>query len=114
MPTAYLFGKSLAVLVLLVIGIALAVHGIKSIQQRKALEQRRERDVAGCALVRYVQLNRQCSEPVAYQRLASFVKQHHYSKEASSIERMAAHDRQDLLQLAQGLLALDPNAIDKI
>ena len=66
------------------------------------------------ALVRYVMLNRQCSEAIAYQRLASFVKQHLSSDDASSIERMAAHNRQRLLQLAKGLLVLDPNAIDKI
>ncbi len=114
MPTAYLLGNSLAVLVLFVIVVALAVYRVKSLQQRKALEQRRERGLAGRALVRYVQLNRQCSEAIAYQRLAFFVKQHLSSDDASSIERMAAHNRQRLLQLAQGLLVLDPNAIDKI
>jgi hypothetical protein len=113
-PTAYLLRNSLAVLVLFVIGVALAVCQVKSVQQRNVPEQRRERGVAGCALVRYVQLNRQCSEVIAYQRLASFVKQHLYSDDASSIERMAAHNRQRLLQLAQGLLVLDPNAIDTI
>lgn len=114
MPIAYLPGNNLAVLVLFVIGVALAIYRIKSVQQRKVLEQRRERSVAGCALIRYVQMNRQCSEAIAYQRLAFFVKQHLSSDDTSSIERMAAHNRQHLLQLAQGLLVHDPNAIDKI
>jgi Tfp pilus assembly protein PilV len=113
-PTAYLLGNSLAVLVLFMIGVALAVCRVKSVQQRKALEQRRKRGVAGRALIRYVQLNRQCSEAIAYQRLGSFVKQHLSSDDASSIVWMAAHNRQRLLQLVQGLLVLDPNAIDKI
>jgi hypothetical protein len=112
--TAYLLGNNLAVLVLFVIGAALAVCRVKSVQQRKTLEPRRERGAAGCALIRYVQLNRQCSEAIAYQRLASFVNQHFSSDDARSIERMAAHNRQRLVQLAQGLLVLDPNAIDKI
>lgn len=114
MPIAYLPENNLAVLVLFVIGAALAIYRVKGVQQRKALEQRQERGVAGRALVRYVQLNRQCSETIAYQRLASFVKQHLSSDDAGSIERMAAHNRQRLLQLAQSLLVRDPNAIDKI
>jgi Tfp pilus assembly protein PilV len=113
-PTAHLLGESLAVLVLLVIGVTLAARRVKRVQQRKALEQRRERDTRGRALIRYIQLNRQCSEAVAYQRLASFVKQHLSLDEASSIERMATHDRQSLLQLARCLLVHDPNVIDKI
>lgn len=114
MPTAYLLGNNLAVLVLFVIGVALAICRVKRVQQRKALEQRRERGEAELALVRYVQLNRQCSEAIAYQRLASFVKQHLSSDDASSIEWIATHNKQRILQLAQCLLVLDPNAIDKI
>ena len=114
MPTAHLLGKSLAVLVLLVIGVTLAVRRVKRVHWRKALEQPRERYMSGLALIRYVQLNRQCSEVLAYERLATFVKHHRASAEAGSIERMATHDRQSLLQLAQSLLVHDSNAIDKI
>ncbi len=70
--------------------------------------------MSGLALVRYVQLNRQCSEAVAYQRLATFVKKYVPSDGPGSIERMAAHDRQSLLEIAQGLVVHDPDEIDKI
>ncbi len=64
----------IAVLVLIVMLVALVIRRAKRVQRRKALEQRRERDSAGLALVRYIQLNRQCSEKAAYERLAAFVK----------------------------------------
>jgi hypothetical protein len=101
----------LAALVLIVIVVALVVAQVKSVHQRKALEHKRERYASGLALVRYVQLNRQCSEVVAYQRLATFVKKHVLANGSSSIE---PHDRQRLLERAQGLLVQDPDAIDKI
>ncbi len=104
----------ITVLVLMVIVVALVAGRAKRVQRRKALEHRRERDVSGRALVYYIQLNRQCSEEAAYQRLATFVKQHVLFDDSSSIERMVAHDRQSLLVLAQGLLVHDPDAIDKI
>ena len=104
----------IAVLVLMVIVVAVVVLRAKRGHRRKALEHRRERDAAGLALVRYIQLNRQCSEEAAYQRLATFVKKHVLFDDSSSIERMVAHDRQSLLAIAQGLIVQDPNAIDKI
>lgn len=104
----------IAVLVLIVMVVVLVVRRARCVQRRKALEHRRERDAAGLALVRYIQLNRQCSEEAAYQRLATFVKQHVLFDGSSSIERMVAHDRQSLLVLTQGLLVHDPHAIDKI
>ena len=111
--TVYLLTGSSLILTLIVIVISL-ISKAKSVQQGKALEQPRERWAFGLALVRYVQLNRQCCETLAYQRLATFVKHHRASAEAGSIERMATHDRQGLLQLAQSLLVHDSNAIDKI
>jgi predicted small secreted protein len=115
---AYLLGVIIAVLVCIVIIVALVVLSVKSAQQRKALEQIREqireRYGSGLALVRYVQLNRQCSEEVAYQRLATFVKHHEPFDDHSSIDRMVAHDRQGLLEKARRLLVDDPDAIDKI
>jgi Tfp pilus assembly protein PilV len=104
----------IGVLVLVVMVVALVVLRAESGHRRKALEHRRERDASGLALVRYIQLNRQCSEEEAYQRLATFVKQHVLFDDSSPIERMVAHDRQSLLVLAQGLLVHDPAAIDKI
>lgn len=114
MDTAYLWGKSLAVLVLMVIVVTLVVRRVEDGHWRKVLEQRRERDACGRALVRYVQLHRQCSEAVAYQRLATFVKQHVPGDDSSSIGCMAAHERQSLLEIAQRLLVRDPDAIDKM
>ena len=87
---------------------------VESKRQRKALEHMRESYDSGRALVRYVQLNRQCSEVASYQRLATFVKKHVPIDGSSSIECMIAHDRQRLLERAQGLLVQDPDAIDKI
>ena len=104
----------ITVLVLMVMVVAVVVLLIKSIQRRKALEHRRERDASGLALVRYIQLNRQCSEEAAYQRVATFVKQHVQFDDSSALERMVAYDRQSLLVLAQSLLVHDPHAIDMI
>ncbi len=102
------------VLVLSVIVFASVVVRVESKRRRKALEHMRERYASGLALVRYVQLNRQCSEVASYQRLATFVKKHVPVDGSSSIECILAHDRQRLLERAQGLLVQDPDAIDKI
>jgi Tfp pilus assembly protein PilV len=104
----------IAVLVLIVIGVALVGYRAKSIQRRKSFEHIRERYVSGLALVRYIQLNGQCSEEAAYQRLASFVKKHVPLDNSSSIERMLVYDRQSLLQIAQGFSVQNPAEIDKI
>ena len=114
MGTAYLCGKSIAVHVFMVIVAALVVCGVEDVHWRKVLEQRRERDTCGRALVRYVQMHRQCSEAVAYQRLATFVKQHVPVEDSSSIGCMAVHERQSLLEVVQRLLVRDPDAIDKM
>jgi glucan phosphoethanolaminetransferase (alkaline phosphatase superfamily) len=113
--TVYLLGGSIAVLVAAVIVIALIVTRIKSAQRRKALEQLIEMyRQSGLALVRYVMLNRQCSEEVAYQRIAAFVKSYVPFDEHSSIDRMLAHDRQSLVERALSILVYDQDAIDKI
>ncbi len=104
----------IAVLVLIVIGVALVGYRAKSIQRRKSLEHIRERYVSGLALLRYIQLKGQCSEEAAYQRLASFVKKHVPLDNSSSIERMLVYDRQSLLQIAQGFSVQNPAEIDKI
>jgi hypothetical protein len=106
---------SLTVLVLIVIVVALVVVvRVKSVQRRKALEHMSTRYASGLALIRYVQLSRQCSEVVAFQRLATFVKNHVPVDDSSFIERMVAHDRQRLLERAQSFLVEDPDAIDKM
>ncbi len=106
---------AIAVIVPIMIVVTFAVPPrAMSIQGRKALEQRRARYTSGLALIRYIQLNRRCSEEDAYQRLATFVKKHVPSDCPGSIERMAAHNRQSLLEIAQGLVVHDPDEIDKI
>ena len=101
-------------LVLSVIVVALAYFQARHVRREKALEHTRARYASGLALVRYVQLSHQCSEPVAYQLLATFVKKHLPADGSSSIELMAACERQRLLERAQGLLTQDPDAIDRM
>jgi len=107
----YLLGASIAVLML----VAIVVSKVRSIQRRKALEQILERyHQSGEALVRYIMLNRQCSEDAAYRRLATFVKKHVPLDDRSSIDRMLASDRQSLLDSTRSILIHDPDEIDKI
>jgi hypothetical protein len=112
--TADLLGRSVVALVFGVVVVAIIMWQFKKVRLRKALEQIPERYDSGLALVRYVMLNRQCSEEVAYKRLATFVKNHVPLDDHSSIERMLAQDRQSLLEHAQSLLVHDPDEIDKI
>ncbi len=98
----------------MVIVVALVVRRVEDGRGRNVLEQRRERDTCGRALVRYVQLHRQCSEAVAYQRLATFVKHHVVGDNSSTIGCMAIHERKSLLEMAQRLLVRHPDAIDKM
>jgi hypothetical protein len=70
----HLLQQSLAVPAHIVVVLVFAIDSSKSLLRREALEHRRDRDKPGQALVRYVQLNRQCSEEAAYQRVATFVK----------------------------------------
>ena len=59
-------------------------------------------------------LNRQCSEEVAYQRLAAFAKKHVPLDDYSYIDRMLAYDRLTLLEKVHNILVHDPDEIDKI
>lgn len=108
--TVYLLSGGIVVLILVAIILAKA----RSMRRRKALEQILERYRSGQALVRYVMLNRQCSEEVAYERLAPFVKKHIPLDDHSSIDAMLADDRQGLLDSARSILVHDPDEIDKI
>jgi len=113
--TAYLLVGGVALFGLVVIVVALLVAKVRYTQQRKALAQLLERyHQSGQALVRYVMLNRQCSEEGAYQHLARFVKKHVPPDEHSSIERMLALDRPSLIDRAQRIFVHDPNELDKI
>ena len=107
----YLLGGSIAALLLVV----LLVLKVRSVQRRTALKQIQERyQQSGQALVRYVMLNRRCSEEVAYQRLATFVKKHVPLDDHKYTDEMLAHDRQSLLDSARSILVHDPDEIDKI
>jgi hypothetical protein len=110
----YRLGESIAVLLLVVIGVTIWVRRVRSTQRRRALEQILARYYSGLALVRYVMLNRHCSEEAAYQRLATFVKQQMPLDDQSSIDRMLAYDRQSLLEHACSILVHNPDEIDKI
>ena len=111
----FLFGGSIAVLLVVVIVIIMVVLRLRSAQRRKALEQILEMyQQSEQALVRYVMLNHQCSEEVAYQRIATFVKKHVPLDEHSSIDSMLASDRQNLIDRALSLLVDNPEEIDRI
>ncbi len=105
-----LLGTCIVVLLLVAIG----VRKVRSLQRRRALEQILAGYYSGIALVRYVMLNRRCSEEAAYERLATFVKNHVPLEDQNSIDRMVAHDRQSLLDRAQHILVHDPDKIDDI
>lgn len=111
----YLLSGGTAVLIVVLIIIAITVLKTKSAWRRKALEEILERYYQSKqALLRYVMLNRQCSEEAAYQRIAKFVKQHVPPDDYSRVDRMLAYGRQYLLDNACNLIAHDPDAIDKI
>ncbi len=107
----YLLGGSIVAFILvMIVGLK-----VRSVQRRKALKQILERyQQSGQALVRYVMVNHRCSEEVAYQRLATFVKKHVPLDDHNYIDRMLAHDRQSLLDSARNILVHDPDEIDKI
>ena len=113
MNSVYLLAAGIAVLILILIMIFLS--RARRLHRRKALEQLLERyRQSREALVRYVMLNRQCSEEAAYRRLATFVKKHVPLDDHSSIDRMLAYDRQRLLDRTHNILMRDPDEIDKI
>ncbi len=107
----YLLGT--IIFVFIVVSIILTLK--KNIRRRKDLEQILERyRQSREALVRYVMLNRRCSEDAAYERLALFVKKHIPLDDHCSIDNMLANDRQKLIDNVHNILAHDPSEIDKI
>jgi hypothetical protein len=112
---AFLLGGSIAGLTFVLTIIAIVAPKARNKRRRKALQQILEQyHQSGIALIRYIMLNRRCSEEVAYQRLAAFVKKHTSFDDFSDIDRMLADDRQSLIDKAQQILVSDPDAIDKI
>ena len=115
MANAYLLGASVAVILCMVIVLAVVVPKIRSARRRKALERILEKyHRSGQALLKYVMLNRRCSEETAYQRLALFVKAHVPLDDQSYIDSMLVRDRQSLLDSARHILVYAPDEIDKI
>jgi hypothetical protein len=92
----------------------LLIYRTRRIQRELALEQAHEKEQAGLALVRYVQMQRNASEEVGYKRIADFVKSHTALGEHPFIDYLLANNRSGLLALAQSILASHPDEIDEI
>ncbi len=115
MSTTHVRRRVLSFLLLVAITPALIMAWIKRMWRNRALERlREERYRSGQALLRYVQMHNQCSEEVAYQRLAAFVKRRVLLDQQSLIDYLAIEERQRLLELAQSFLMHNPDEIDNI
>ncbi|HEY6542002.1 MAG TPA: hypothetical protein VIZ18_13750 [Ktedonobacteraceae bacterium] len=107
----YLLVGSTSIIVLIAIGLVKRRHHLRRQALRQLLDRHQQ---SGLALVRYVMLNRQCSEERAFQRIAIFVKMHVPTEDQNSIDWLLANDRQSLLNRAGSILVSQPNEIDKI
>jgi hypothetical protein len=114
MLTAYLVRRSIVVLSFLTFAVALVIGWVWYVQRRQAHEQMLERTRFKQNLVHYVQERNECSEEVAYQRIADFVKKHVSPNEQSSITSLLAHGRQSLVELAVSLLQYFPLELEEI
>ena len=115
MIRAYIISGAVIALLLIMLALAIIILKLRYVQRRKTLRQLAESYYRSQqALVLYVRLNHQCSEEVAYQRLAAFVKKHVPLDDQSYIDRMLTQERESLINSAREILAHDPNAIDKI
>ncbi len=95
--------------------IAIGLVRRRNAQRRQAFRQLLERrQQPGLALVRYVMLNRQCSEEQTYQRIATFLKTHFPNEDPNEIDELLSNDRQRLLHKVGSILVHHPNDIDKI
>jgi hypothetical protein len=85
-------------LIVVVASLALALGSFlaRRVRRRHALERLHEKVQFGQDLVCYVQ-RRQCSEEVAYQLIADFVKMHVLPNERTSIDNLVAQSRESLL-----------------
>lgn len=107
----YLFGGSILLLAFALIVVAILIPRIRYRRQRKALERILQADLA---LVRYVMVNRQCSEDAAYQRIATFIKAQVPLDDYSYVDEMLARNQQSLLEKAREILMNHPDEIEKI
>ena len=107
----YLLVASISSIALIVIGLVKRRQRASRQAFRQLLEGHQQ---SGLALVRYVMLNRQCSEEKAYRLIATFVKAHVPAADRNSIDWLLAYDREGLLEKAGTILVNHPNEIDKI
>jgi hypothetical protein len=114
MLTAYPVRRSIVVLSFFTFVAALAIGWVRYLQRRQAHQQMLERTILKQNLVHYVQEHHECSEEVAYQHIADFVKKHVSPNEQSSIVSLLAQSRQSLVELAVSLLQYFPQEIEEI
>lgn len=115
MISTYLPGASIIALLFIIIVMAIVLLKIRDVQRKKAIWQiQQSQQQSRRALLLYVMLNHQCSEEVAYQRIATHIKKHVPLDDQSYIDRMLAQDRQSLLDQARDLFFHNSNEIDKI
>ena len=114
MLTAYLIRRSIVVLSFFTFVAALAIGWVRYVQCRQVHEQMPERIKFKQNLVHYVQEHHECSEEVAYQHIADFVKKHVLPNEQSSIVSLLAQSRRSLVELAVSLLQYFPQEIEEI
>jgi len=112
--TTQLRRRGVIALLFVLIATIFVIVRVKRMLSRHARERVEVRYRSRQALLRYVQLRYQCSEEVAYQRVAGFVKRHVPNDEQASVEYMSAYDRQRLLELAQRIIMHNPDEIDEI
>lgn len=94
--------------------IAPVVSHMSNDHRKQTLRLLLEPEQSGLALVRYIQLKHGCSEEVAYQRLAAFVKKRIPLADHHNLKRGVAGDRPYRLKQAQSLLRHDPDELEKI
>lgn len=114
MLTAYPVGRAIVVLSFLTFLAALALGWVRYLQRRQAHQQMLERIRSSQNLVHYVQEHHECSEEVAYQHIADFVKKHVSPNEQPSIVSLLAQGKQSLVELAISLLHYFPEEIEEI
>lgn len=114
MKAPFLLAAIILLLVFALIFAAILVSKIRYRRQRKTLERLLGGYQADLALVRYVMLNRQCSEEVAYRRIATFIKEHVPLDDQSYVDEMLARNKQSLLEKAHEILLNNSSELEKI
>jgi hypothetical protein len=115
MLTAYPVRRSIVVVLSLFTFVAALVIGwVMYVQRRQAHEQVPKRIKFEQSLVHYIREHHECSEEVAYQHIADFVKKHVTPNEQPSIVSLLAQSKQSLVELAVSLLQYFPQEIEEI